>query len=104
MSTISPLVCVACGIAGGTSGAISGARQSLLLAAVGACIGVAIGIASFFGPVFPYVGWLILYEKRHHPDPMTQPPWLWASMFWPLMLLTLALALLVPWFVIGLLV
>jgi hypothetical protein len=91
MSTINPIVAVACGFVGCTSGVVSGAKHSILLAVAGALIGMVLGIASFWGPMIPYVGYLILHEKWHLPKPMPQPPRIWVYLFLPLMLATLVL-------------
>lgn len=104
MSTVAPVVAVGCGVVACISGAASGGRHSIALAALGACVGLALGIIGYFGVVFPYVGWLIWYEKMHHPTPLEKPPRLWAMLFLPTMITTLVLAVFVPWIVVGLLV
>lgn len=100
---ISPIVGLACGFAGSVSGAASGARHPFLFAVAGGCLGLVLGIGSFWALVFPYVCWLIEYEKRHPPTAMYKQPRLWVYLFLPLMISTLVLAALMPWFVMGLL-
>jgi hypothetical protein len=101
--SVAPIIAIACGFVGCVSGAASGARHSFLWGVAGGGLGFVLGIVSFFALVFPYVGWLVQYEKRHPTAAMNGPPRLWAYLFLPLMFATVILAALVPWFAIGLL-
>jgi hypothetical protein len=99
---LSPLIAVMCAIVGGISGANAGAAISPVWSIVGGGLGVVLGFASFLAVVIPYVGWLMWIKKRRHPVPLTQPPRLWINLFLPVMLSTLVLAAVVPWYVVGL--
>jgi len=101
--TIVPIIPISCGFVGCIAGAASGARDSVVLAFVGAALGIVLGFASFWVLVIPYVLLLIQYEKRRHPAPITEPPRLWKYLFFPVMISTLIVAVLVPWYVVGLL-
>jgi hypothetical protein len=101
MSRVGSAVVFGCGVVGCISGAASGGRYSIALAVPGACVGLALGIIGYFGVVFPYVGWLIWYERMYHPTPMEKPPRLWAMLFLTAMIATLLLAAFVPWIVVG---
>lgn len=103
--TVSPIVCVGCGIIGCVSGVASvvwHSSPSCLSCVAGGGLGCVLGIGSFFVLVFPYVGWLYLHDndKRHPPAAKYEPPRLWSYLFLPLMLATTVLAAFLSWFAI----
>src|SRR5262245_314664 len=99
-----PVVWVACCVVGSCCGAASGSRHSLPLAAAGASVGFVLGLSSFLALVVPYVLVLIQYEKLRPEACAAGPPRVWAWLAVPVMVATLALAAVVSWAVVGLLV
>jgi hypothetical protein len=94
-----PVAALASAVFGCVSGAISGYRDSWTLAGQGAIFGFLWGIGCFIGLAFPYAWFFTRVEMPENVWSMSKTG---RALFVPVMIVIFAVAILGPWYGMGL--